>query len=104
MPTAGPQSSSPTITRRRSARTTRSSATGVSLDRQAWQTRRSLPDSSNLEAMLDLAFVRANLPLVEEKLRSRGQDPAALLGDFHAIDARRRERITEAEQLKAQRN
>jgi len=54
--------------------------------------------------MLDLAFVRANLPLVEEKLRARGQDPAALLGDFHAIDARRRERITEAEQLKAQRN
>jgi seryl-tRNA synthetase len=54
--------------------------------------------------MLDLAFVRANLPLVEEKLRARGQDPAALLGDFLAIDARRRERITEAEQLKAQRN
>jgi seryl-tRNA synthetase len=54
--------------------------------------------------MLDLAFVRANLPLVEEKLRARGQDPGALLGDFHAIDARRRERITEAEQLKAQRN
>jgi seryl-tRNA synthetase len=54
--------------------------------------------------MLDLAFVRANLPLVEEKLYARGQDPAALLGDFHAIDARRRERITEVEQLKAQRN
>src|ERR1700722_11944748 len=54
--------------------------------------------------MLDLAFVRANLPLVEEKLRARGQDPAALLGDFLAIDANRRERITEAEQLKAQRN
>src|SRR6201985_2811991 len=54
--------------------------------------------------MLDLAFVRANLPLVEEKLRARGQDPAALLGDFHAVDAHRRERITEVEQLKAQRN
>jgi seryl-tRNA synthetase len=54
--------------------------------------------------MLDFAFVRANLPLVEEKLRARGQDPAALLGDFHAIDANRRERITEVEQLKAQRN
>ncbi|HTZ89803.1 MAG TPA: serine--tRNA ligase [Alloacidobacterium sp.] len=54
--------------------------------------------------MLDLAFVRTNLPLVEEKLRARGQDPAALLGDFLAIDARRRERITEVEQLKAQRN
>ena len=54
--------------------------------------------------MLDLAFVRANLSLVEEKLRARGQDPAALLGDFLAIDAHRRERITEVEQLKAQRN
>src|ERR1700743_1346909 len=54
--------------------------------------------------MLDLAFVRANLPLVEEKLRARGQDPAALLGDFHAVDAHRRGRITEVEQLKAQRN
>ena len=54
--------------------------------------------------MLDLAFVRANLSLVEEKLRARGQDPAALLGDFHAVDAHRRERITEVEQLKAQRN
>jgi len=54
--------------------------------------------------MLDLAFVRANLSLVEEKLRARGQDPAALLGDFHTIDIRRRERITEVEQLKAQRN
>src|ERR1700743_3612168 len=54
--------------------------------------------------MLDLAFVRANLPLVEEKLRARGQDPAALLGDFHAVDAHRRERITECEQVKAQCN
>jgi seryl-tRNA synthetase len=54
--------------------------------------------------MLDLAFVRANLSLVEEKLRARGQDPAALLGDFLAVDAHRRERITEVEQLKAQRN
>ena len=32
--------------------------------------------------MLDLGFVRANLELVEEKLRARGADPAALLGDF----------------------
>jgi seryl-tRNA synthetase len=54
--------------------------------------------------MLDLSFVRANLPLVEEKLRARGQDPAALLGDFHAVDALRRERITEIEQLKSRRN
>ena len=54
--------------------------------------------------MLDLGFVRANLELVEKKLRERGQDPAVLLGDFRELDQRRRERITEAEQLKAQRN
>ena len=54
--------------------------------------------------MLDLSFVRANLELVEEKLRARGQDPSALLGDFRALDQHRRERITEAEKLKAQRN
>ena len=54
--------------------------------------------------MLDLSFVRANLELVEQKLRDRGQDPAALLGDFWVLDQNRRERITKAEQLKAQRN
>ncbi len=54
--------------------------------------------------MLDLGFVRNNLTLVEEKLRARGADPAALLGDFRSLDARRREAITLAEQLKAQRN
>jgi seryl-tRNA synthetase len=54
--------------------------------------------------MLDLGFVRANLALVEGKLRDRGQDPSTLLGNFKELDIRRRERITEAEQLKAQRN
>jgi seryl-tRNA synthetase len=54
--------------------------------------------------MLDLGFVRGNLVLVEAKLRARGQDPAELLGDFRALDQNRRERITEAEQLKAFRN
>jgi seryl-tRNA synthetase len=54
--------------------------------------------------MLDLGFVRTNLELVEKKLRERGQDPATLLGDFRELDQRRRERITEAENLKAQRN
>jgi seryl-tRNA synthetase len=54
--------------------------------------------------MLDIGFVRNNLPLVEEKLRARGADPAELLGDFHAQDARRREAITQAEKLKARRN
>jgi len=54
--------------------------------------------------MLDLGFVRNNLTFVEEKLRARGADPAALLGDFHSLDARRREAITQAEQFKARRN
>jgi seryl-tRNA synthetase len=54
--------------------------------------------------MHDLQFVRANLPLVEEKLRARGQDPTALLSNFTRLDAERRERITEAETLKARRN
>ncbi|HSU68423.1 MAG TPA: hypothetical protein VLJ39_16205, partial [Tepidisphaeraceae bacterium] len=54
--------------------------------------------------MLDLAFVRGNLSLVEEKLRARNMDPAAVLGEFTAIDARRRDAITQAESLKAQRN
>ena len=54
--------------------------------------------------MLDLSFVRANLELVEEKLRARGADPAALLGDFRALDVSRRNAITTAEQLKARRN
>ena len=54
--------------------------------------------------MHDLGFVRSNLEFVEKKLRERGQDPAALLGDFRELDQRRRDRITETEQLKAQRN
>ncbi|MGB6686277.1 MAG: serine--tRNA ligase [Terracidiphilus sp.] len=54
--------------------------------------------------MLDMGFVRGNLALVGEKLRARGADPAALLGDFLGLDQRRREAITQAEQLKARRN
>ena len=54
--------------------------------------------------MHDLGFVRNNLTLVEEKLRGRGADPAALLGDFRALDTARREAITSAEKLKARRN
>jgi seryl-tRNA synthetase len=54
--------------------------------------------------MIDLAFVRANLPLVEEKLRARGVDTANALGDFATIDRERREAITQLETLKAQRN
>src|ERR1700686_691871 len=54
--------------------------------------------------MLDLNFVRANLPQVEEMLRRRGADPAAVLKDFHDVDRQRRHAITEAETMKAQRN
>jgi seryl-tRNA synthetase len=54
--------------------------------------------------MLDLNFVRENLPLVEEKLRQRGMDPAAVLKDFREVDTLRRQAITEAETSKAQRN
>jgi seryl-tRNA synthetase len=54
--------------------------------------------------MLDLNFVRDNLPRVEEMLRQRGADPAAVLKDFRDVDTRRRHAITEAETMKAQRN
>jgi seryl-tRNA synthetase len=54
--------------------------------------------------MLDLNFVRGNLALVEAKLRARGADPAALLGNFRSLDHQRREAITQAETLKARRN
>jgi len=54
--------------------------------------------------MLDLNFVRDNLALVEEKLRQRAMDPAEVLKDFSQIDAQRRQAITAAETLKAQRN
>ncbi len=54
--------------------------------------------------MLDLNFVRGNLELVEEKLRMRGEAQAALLADFREFDRARRQRITQAETLKAERN
>src|SRR6266853_2787534 len=54
--------------------------------------------------MLDLNFVRDNLPLVEEKLRQRGMDPATVMKDFREVDTQRRQAITEAETLKARRN
>jgi seryl-tRNA synthetase len=56
-----------------------------------------------MDSMLDLAFVRDNLPAVEEMLRHRGMDPA-VLKDFHQVDSERRRVITEAETLKARRN
>jgi seryl-tRNA synthetase len=54
--------------------------------------------------MLDLNFVRANLEIVEAKLRARGMDPDALIGNFRELDQERRSRITQAETLQAQRN
>ncbi len=54
--------------------------------------------------MLDLNFVRDNLPRVEEMLRQRGADPAAVLKDFSDVDTQRRQAITETEMLKARRN
>src|SRR5581483_962488 len=54
--------------------------------------------------MLDLNFVRENLPLLEEQLSQRGMDPAATLKNVREIDARRRQAITELETLQARRN
>ena len=54
--------------------------------------------------MLDLAFVRDNLPLIEQEMRQRGLDPSDLMSRFGELDARRRKAITEAENLKARRN
>src|SRR6202795_4624075 len=54
--------------------------------------------------MLDLNFVRDNLALVEEKLRQRGMNPVEVLKDFRAIDAERRQAITQTETVQAKRN
>jgi len=54
--------------------------------------------------MLDLNFVRDNLPLVEEKLRLRGMNPSQVLKDFGQVDSQRRQAISAAETLKAHRN
>jgi seryl-tRNA synthetase len=54
--------------------------------------------------MLDLNFVRDNLPLVEEKLRERGMKPSDVLKNFAQVDAQRRQAITSAETMQAQRN
>jgi seryl-tRNA synthetase len=54
--------------------------------------------------MLDLGYVREHLDLIAEKFRQRGMEPEEVLGSFRSVDAKRREAITQAEQLKAQRN
>ncbi len=57
-----------------------------------------------MDRMLELGFVRANLELVEAKLRSRGVDTTAVMGGFREVDARRRVSITRAEGARAERN
>jgi seryl-tRNA synthetase len=53
--------------------------------------------------MLDLVFVRSNLLLVEERLRSRGLNPADALRDFEGIDSNHRASITYLEKMLAER-
>ncbi|MDR1545854.1 MAG: serine--tRNA ligase [Deltaproteobacteria bacterium] len=53
--------------------------------------------------MLDLKFVRDNLPLIEEMFRQRQQAPT-VIESFGAIDRKRRELLKEVEALKARRN
>ena len=54
--------------------------------------------------MLDLSFVRDNLPLIERKLRDRGMNPDQVLRNFASLDTKRREHITRAETLRARQN
>ena len=54
--------------------------------------------------MLDLAFVREHLSVVEEKLRSRNANPEEILGDFRQIESRRRAVTRELEVALARRN
>jgi seryl-tRNA synthetase len=51
--------------------------------------------------MLDRGYVRANLPLVKEKLRARGMDLAAVLDRFELIDKEYRASTTRHEDLRA---
>lgn len=52
--------------------------------------------------MHELSFVRENLGVLEQKLRDRGMDAEAVLGEFEATDAKRRAAIQSAEQMRAQ--
>ena len=52
--------------------------------------------------MLDLKFVRENIELVEESLKKRGTEVS--LEKFKYLDGKRRELLTEVEQLKHERN
>src|SRR4030088_1378031 len=52
--------------------------------------------------MIDLAFLRANLDAVAERLAARGY--TLDISQFRELDLKRRAAITESEQLKAQKN
>ena len=52
--------------------------------------------------MLDLKFVRDNLPVVEQALRNR--NASVDLSEFSGLDKRRRELLVEVEALKSKRN
>lgn len=54
--------------------------------------------------MLDLGFVRNNLEVVAEKLRSRGGETVAALEDFARFDVERRRVVAQSEALSAERN
>jgi seryl-tRNA synthetase len=54
--------------------------------------------------MLDVAFVRANLAQVKERLALRGDAAAAALDGFDALDRERRAAIAQSEALQAERN
>src|SRR6266511_351773 len=54
--------------------------------------------------MLDLAFVREHLSVVEEKLRNRGADPEQVLGGFRETEQRRRHLTRLLETALARRN
>src|SRR5436853_84155 len=55
-------------------------------------------------SMLDLAYVREHLAVVEEKLRQRGLDPTQVLGKFREVDEARRRAIVELEAAQQKRN
>ena len=56
-----------------------------------------------IDLMLDLAYVRANLPAVEAALRARNADPA-ILEDFLRWDDTRKNSVQEVETLRARQN
>jgi len=54
--------------------------------------------------MLDLAFVREHLDVVERNMQRRGLDAAAALGRFRALDDARRRDIAALETAQQKRN